>query len=593
MSIAVKILKPRALAAFTLAMLLALTTSGLTFTQTHGFTKAMTSSLAGATPRTVILQEGAKTCHTSMIPLTLAASLDQLPGVEAHPMTLTPTTTKGRTLTVRGVQNLSIYRDKILEGNLPVHGGSWALLGEEAADRLSLEVGDLWTVASPVRTCILTLQVAAIYRTGTLRDSEAVVPLEAGAALRGLHPEMVSFIEVQGMERNHIEALMKNVYNLTIRHNLTTGKINVLDSQRTIVSSFPTNQAEAKTLQLPFGHYCIAYSRSHYTSTLTEVLLTHNQEIQLNWTNPGTFTLKVQASASSLVLLHVGDKTVLEGDWQQDGWLFEAPMGLHLLELNETSHEILLMGDTTFHPDAKSVQHPVQFTLLWRDGREAGDYLLTVKNRQDELVATSRSPSSTTIVALPSGSYQAEISKPPYLTHVEFTVPEDSQVTVSLPVISNPRRIPPDYFQQLKAIAPLETTTASLGSLLGLTTLLLLASTATLTLLSIIAALTIQKALYTSAQENLRLLGQLGAGRKEILKMIAPTTLLLNLTLGAIAGTLVNLILQQSALKLRFTFLGYALLLNQNLTLAFALGLALASWLLSTFRTGPWTREET
>jgi hypothetical protein len=231
--------------------------------------------------------------------------------------------------------------------------------------------------------------------------------------------------------------------------------------------------------------------------------------------------------------------------------------------------------------------------VLWRDGREAGDYLLTVKNHQDELVATSRSPSYATTVALPSGNYQAEISKPPYLTHVEFTVPEDSQVTVSLPVISNPRRIPPDYFQQLKAIAPLETINAPLGSLLGLTTLLLLASTVTLTLLSVIAALIVQKALYTSAKENLRLLGQLGAGRKEMLKMIAPTTLLLNLTLGAIAGTLVNLILQQSALNLRFTFLGYALPLNANLTLAFALGLALASWLLSTFRAGPWTREET
>jgi hypothetical protein len=352
-SIAVKILKPRALAAFTLAMLLALTTSGLTFTLTNGFTTAMTSSLAGTTPRTVILQEGAKTCHTSIVPLTLAASLDQLPGVEAHPMTLTPTTAKGRPLTVRGVQNLSGYQDKILEGSLPVHGGSWALLGEEAAGRLSLGVGDLWTVASPVRTCILILQVAAIYRTGTLRDSEAVVSLEAGAALRGLHPEMVSFIEVQGMESDQIETLMKNVYNLTIRHSLTTGKINVLDSQRTVISSFPAEKPEVKTLQLPFGHYRITYSRSHYTTNLTEVLLTHNQEILLNWTTPGNFTLKVQASTSSRVLLHLGDQTVLEGDWQQGGWRFEAPLGLHQLELNETSHEMMLMGNTTFLPDKK------------------------------------------------------------------------------------------------------------------------------------------------------------------------------------------------------------------------------------------------
>lgn len=260
-------------------------------------------------------------------------------------------------------------------------------------------------------------------------------------------------------------------------------------------------------------------------------------------------------------------------------------MGLHLLELNETSHEILLMGNTTFHPDKKREQHQVQFNVLWRDGREAGGYLLSVKNHQDELVATSRSPSSATTVALPLGNYQAEISKPPYLTHVEFTVPQNSQVTVTLPVISNPRRIPPDYFQQLKAIAPLETATAPLGSILGLTTLLLLASTVTLTLLSVIAALTVQKALYTSAQENLRLLGQLGAGRKEIFKMIAPTTFILNLLLGAIAGMLVNLILQQSTLVAKFTFLGYALPQNPNLTLAFTLGLVLASWLLSALRT--------
>lgn len=585
---ATKILRPKALLGFSLAMLISLTTANLVFTLFYGFTISLTHSFGGLGGGIVILQEGAKSIHTSRVPLSLAKSLCRLPAVEAHAVTLTPLTLGGKPIVFRGVDTLNDYADKIVKGSLPTEEDLWVLLGEKASERLGLELGDIAVAGSPLSPSIVTLHVAGAYRLGDLRDYEAVVPYEIGAELAGLPGGVASAIQVDGIEKGELESLIKSLYTLTIEHDAGRGRVVVLDSLNTPVAMFTMEEPGAEALQLPFGYYTIVYSESYLTANLTSILLTENRASTLRIPDEEVFKLKAVAPETEPPILQLEDGSSIQGRWIGNAWLFEAPRGLHTIMFGEASYLIPLIGDTTFNPRAvEEAPTRVEIRVNWQDGADVTDYLISVRDATGALLASIRSLSPLVTLNLPDGEYEAEVSKPPYLIKVRFRVPKQEAVTISLPVISNPSRIPPRLFQQLKAVTPIDASAATLSSLIGLTTASLVALMTSLTVLSIIAVFTVQKGLYSSAEDNFRVLWALGAGKGQILRMVWFKTLDLNLALGLGATYLALTIHEHLSFNLAFTILGYGLQVEPSLILTYSLMLSIASWFLSAAKLTP------
>ncbi len=585
---AAKILRPKALFGFVLAMLISLTTANLAFTYVYGFTTSLNHSLSGLGGGIVILQQGAKSIHTSRVPLSLAKSLRMLPGVEAHAVTLTPITLAGKPIVFRGVETFNDYAHKIIQGSLPTEEGSWTLLGEKAYRRLDLEMGDTVVVGSPSAPNIVTLRIAGVYRLGDLRDYEALVPYHIGVELAGIPDGLASAIQVDGIERGELESLVKDLYMLEIEHDAGEGRIVVLNSLNTPVASFAMKHPGSEVLQLPFGHYTMVYHESYLTANLTNILLTENQTLTLRSPDKDIFKLKVVAPETQPPTLQLENSSLIQGKWIGNVWFFEAPRGLHTIKLSEASYPVALIGDTTFNPQAVEEEATrVEICVQWQDGADVTDYLISIRETDGVLVASIREFTSSVTLNLPEGKYEAEVSKPPYLAKVEFRIPEQKSVMVSLPRISNPSRITPRFFQQLKAVSPTDASATTLTSLIGLTTASLTSLMTTLTVLSIIAVFTVQKGLHTSAQDNLRVLWALGAGKREILRMIWFRILGLNLALGLGATCLALAIHECLSSDLLFTILGYGLQAPPSLTLAYSLTLSIGSWLLSATKLTP------
>lgn len=589
---AAKILRPKVLFSFTLAMFISLTTANVVFIIVYGFTTSLTHSLGGVSQGIIILQEGAKSIHASLVPRSLAKSLCILPNVEAHAITLTPVTLAGKSIMFRGLDTFDDYTNKIIKGSLPTEQGSWMIIGEKAYERLSLEIGDIVVVGSPVAPNILTLHVAGTYRLGELRDYEAVVPYNVGAELAGLSNGLASAIQVDGIEKDELQSLVKNLYTLTIEHNDQLGHVDVLDSMNIQTASFAIEELGAEVLQLPFGYYTIVYRKSYLTANLTSILLTENQTLTLETPDTHVFTLKIVTPETEPPTLQLENSSLIQATWIGNAWIFEAPRGLHTLKLDEPSYLIPLLGDTTFNPKASEEDATqVKMRVQWQDGADVADYLISISETGGALLASIRSSTSSVTFSLPEGEYKAEISKPPYLATVQFKIPEQKTVTVTLPRISNPSRITPEMFQQLKAVTPVDASATTLTSLIGITTTALIALMASLTILSILAVFTIQKSIYISAKDNFNVLWALGAEKRQVLRIIGPQTLSLNIALG-LGATCLALAIHEGLFSLTFTIFGYGLQAESYLTLAYSLMLSTASWLLSAAKLTPRTDIE-
>lgn len=590
---AAKILRPKALLGFTIAMLASLTTANLVFAYLYGFTTTVTQSLGGLSEDIVILQDGARSIHTSRVPLSLAKSLCMLPGVEARAVTLTPLTLAGKPIVFRGVETFKDYAQKIVKGSLPTNEGLWMLLGQKARERLGLETGDIVVVGSLSTSYLVTFHVAGTYRLGDLRDYEAVVLYDTGAELAGLPRGLVSAIQVKGIETGELESLVKSLYKLTIEYDAGRGHVDVLDSLNTPVASFALKELGAETFQLPFGHYTIVYRESYLTSYLTSILLTENQTLSLITPDKDVFKLEVTALETETPTLQLENGSLIQGSWIGNAWLFEAPQGLHTIKLGETSYLIPVMGDTTFNPHTfEETLTQVKIRVQWQDGADVTDYLVSVRKTGGTLLTSTRSLTPLVTLNLPEGEYEAEVSKPPYLAKVQFKVPDQQTITLSLPAISNPSRITPTLFQQLKAVTPIDASSTTLSSLIGLTASSLTALSICLTLLSVIAVFTVQKGLYTSAEDNLNVLWKLGAGKSQTIRMVWIKILGLNLALGLAATCLALIIHEYLSSNLAFTILGYGLQAKPSLTLAYSLMLGVASWLLSAAKLTPTMNTE-
>ena len=579
---AFRILRTRALLGFCLALLASLTMADLAFALLYGISKGLGSSLGGFEGGVVILQGGAKSVHTSRVPLSIAESLRRIPGVEAQAVTLSPTTLYGRPLTVRGVMDMGEYAGGMVEGEAPKGSGPWILLGEEASRSLGLRVGSIIALGSPSTPRTVLLRVSGIYRLGDMRDYEAAVPLGVGAELSGLPWGMASAIRVEGMAREELEKLVKTQYSLTIAHETMRGYITILDPLNVQVATLSAEKPGPKTIQLPFGYYTIIYRDSYISANLTSLMLMGDTSINLS--QPGNLQrLRVEAGEDQRPILRGGDGKLIPGVWTEGSWLFEAPIGLYTLEVGGREHLIPLMGETTFNPKAIGGElGRAEIRVQWQDGSEVKDYLISIWRPDGTLVASSRSPGTHTFIELPPGEYEAEVSKPPYLARARFKIPGDG-VNIVLPAVSNPGRITPSLYQQLRALSPIEASSATITSLLGVTTTSLTAVTALLTILSAISVITIHRGLMRSAEDNIEVLRALGAGRRQLLRMVWAKILGLDLAFGLASANLASLIQRQ---LLPVSILGYGIQPSPFQTTIYSMILATASWLISTRHRG-------
>jgi hypothetical protein len=591
--LAVKILRPRTLLAFTLILLVSFTTASLSFNLLYGFKLTVDSALSGVTSGTIIMQEGSQSVYRSRVPLSLVESLNRIPGVHAEASVLVPALLNGKPIVIRAITNPLSYRDKLVAGRMPGNEAFWLLLGERASKRLGLGVGDIVFVGSPVTKNLLILPIVGIYSIGNLLDYEAAAPLEVGDALAGRSHGTVSLIEVKGIGKEEVKRLLKRSYNLTIQHPPLEGELLILDSVSSLLAATALSEGGSKTFSLPFGYYTLVYRTRNFASNVTNLLLMDDKSVNLANLGKGTFTLKVPISGPAEPLLKLEDGTQIPGTREGAFWTYRVPQGVYILELINKTYRLLVLGDTVFNPQTNDEAFTiVRLSVFWQDGEPVSEYHVLVTDSSGALIASIAATQPTIPLGLPKGEFTVKVSRPPYLIENSIRIPGQDTLTIRLPRLSNPGRIPPEMYRRLSAISPLDASEAALGSLVGVTVAALLITLLSLTILSIIAGLSIYRGLYHSSKTNISILIKLGAGLGKITSILGPTTLTVTLLIGTLSAYLAHTIHLSLSMDLNFTFLGYGIPFSLKETTIYSVSLALISWFASSIRLPSWLGEE-
>jgi len=582
--IAIKVLRPKAVLTFALLITVSLTTASLTFNFLYSLNETLASALGGLSDGSVIMQGGSRSIYTSMVPVTVAASLNHIQGVKAEAMTLTPCMIRGELIIIRGVSDLSQYEKSLILGTIPKEGG-WLLLGEKAQRRLGLKIGEVVFIGSLLTPAIIPLSITGVYRMGDLRDYEAVVSLSTGSAVAGRPENIASIIQVNGLSTIETEALLSKSHALTVKYEDMGGQILILDSSANPIASVKTDAAGSRSISLPFGYYTITYNSPYTTTNITSILLSEDVTVDVRRVLRDGLILKVHVDREARPTLQLEDGRIIEGEWRDGAWIFSTPSGLHTLMLGDSRYPVPMMGDTVFKLGGEDVPlREVEVQVYWRDGSPVDDYLLTVWSAEGELVASTTSNQPTTKLALPEGEYRVEVSKPPYTLKNQLSIPAQSTMIMRLPALPGVRSIPLELFQHIKAVAPVDASTLTLGSLIGITLSAFAALTITLALLSVAVVLSVYRGLHASCRDNLQILEKFGASRWKMLRVLGPVTLLLTLALGFLSTLLAAMLQHGLALDLKLTILGYGLGYRPDYGLAYTVSLGLASWFVSAAR---------
>lgn len=530
----------------------------------------------------VIMQAGARSIYTSNIPVTLGESLNRIPGVKAEALILTPTTIRGEPIIVRGVSNPSAYKEWLVKGVVP-REGAWVILGERAQRRLGLGIGEVLFLGSPLTQNIIPLPITGIYQTGDLRDYEAVIPLDMGFAVADRPVGVASTIQVEGLSPEEVEAILEKTHILKVDYEETSGQILILDSSANPAAFFNADGTGSRSLTLPFGYYTVAFQRSYITTNVTSLLLTEDMTVKVGRMTRDDLNLKVFTGVEAQPVLELEDGRLVKGEWKDECWAFKAPSGLHTLRLGDSNYSLPLIGDTIFSPQREDTPlYEAEIRVCWQDGSPADDYLLAVWSADGTLTTSARSLKASTRLALAEGEYRLDIYKPPYTVQTTVKIPQKEALTLKLPVLPSFFSVSPALLGQIKALAPLDASSLTLSSLLGVTASALTALTLTLALLSIAAVLAVYRGLHSSCADNLRILRSLGAGRLRTLRILGPTTLLITLALSVLSMVINVIMYQTFGLDLRLTILGYGLAYPTHYAMVYTLLVGFVSWLIST-----------
>jgi len=581
----IKILSRRRLIAFSAAFVMALLAANLTFALIVGSARSLDLVIRGGQSDSVlVIERSARTIYTSHIPASLAVSLGKLPSVEAEPFTATVGYVEGSVLVTRGVQSTSRIAKALLFGGLPSGEGPWTILGERAAERLGVRVGQTIRLASSLRRTVVLLIVVAVCRFGDLRDDEAFVDERIARQLSGLPEGMISAVVVRGISRESVERLLSRTYRFRVKCiSAVPGNLVVLEANGAPIRSVRFAGEIDENLDLPFGYYTVTFQSPYLVMSLGSVLLDSDRSYERSVELEESPIFKVLGSAKPV--LRGSDGVEVEAVKQDDSWIFRSSPGVYRLELNGQTFTIPLFHSATFNPSLLAAStRSVRVLVSWSDGTEAKDYTLIFKTTGGEVVLSRLGVGGETKIDLPKGEYIVEVYNLPYSASTVLSVPGADEVKLMLPSIQwNVEKVPFQYYTFIKALPVEEMASFTLASIAGVSATLLTGLSLSMMTLFVMLIANIQNYLYLSAKGRLCLIGLLGASKQWFLRTVGLPGLFLNLGLALIAATVSSICVNMILLD-RLTVLGHLIIADAKAICLFSLVLAAGVWLLGSVK---------
>ncbi|MHA1264565.1 MAG: FtsX-like permease family protein [Candidatus Helarchaeota archaeon] len=234
---------------------------------------------------------------TRYISVQIAQSASYIPGISAvSPETLTPCIVNEKTCFIRGI-NLTTF---LLFEQINLQAGRvftstdlfGALLGERAASRLGLKIGDYFLIYSGLRDISMQMEALGIYvSSNSALNDEIVIPLYAGQILSGNFPNRITYIRVKYNEsiitREILEEKLVSQHILTISlldkatsTPIENGQIEIYDIRGTLLKTGNTDSLGECEFSLDFGNYTIIakYGTDQVNSS---IFLENDNEIKL------------------------------------------------------------------------------------------------------------------------------------------------------------------------------------------------------------------------------------------------------------------------------------------------------------------------
>ncbi|RLF09116.1 MAG: hypothetical protein DRJ98_08635 [Thermoprotei archaeon] len=586
LSLGIKILWPRKLVLALLSLIMAHTLAAL-FSAVSSAYWAVINAALGGSGGVIVMQAGARTVFTSHVPISVYEGLKRHPDVVAcEPFTLTPACIGGKAVVVRGatIEYLNSWSRRVASGHIPRCGGLWAVVGARAADRLGLRTGDHIVIASSRTDALMPVEVKAICAFGDSKDYEVLAPLDVGQRIAGLPDTIVSIVEVKGMEKSKLMELLASDFELTIDCNIDVeGWILVFDPLNMLVASAFINNSSALRFSLPFGYYEIYYQGHNVFSKLVDVLLDSDKTVSVNLSLMTNNTLRVVASENDVVLLRDENGTLIRGTWQDGCWAFVVKPGLYTLQVNNNTYQIPVLGDAVFNPMGfDDVGYEVLVTVVASDGTAIEDFIIVVDDENGNTIFTSRAVSSQIPLRLPEGLYTFRIYRPPYFVFKHVDVRGPTNIVIELPqLVKNPEKIPYRFYPKLMSLRSEEAAEYTLYAFAGLTSSYIVAAIALILTLSVLLCLAVQRHIYLSISEDLRVLHIMGFTKSRLLLSIGISHMMLSI-LSALAGFATAwAIYSILRLDVLIVMLGYGSPFRAVESSIFTLFSATTSWLVS------------
>lgn len=242
--------------------------------------------------------------------MQVADSAEYIQGVTLiSPETLTPCMIKDKTCFVHGIICDQFYKIE----NIVLKSGRFlsdedlygVFLGNRAAERLKLSVGDSFLIYSGLRDINLQVTAIGIFSSeDTALNDEVLIPIHAGQILSGNYPNYVTYIRVKYNESLISRVNLEN--KLTLQHDLTVtlnsnetdspiegGRIEVYGIKGNLLKSSYTDSLGEVTFRLDFGNYTII-AKYDSIQVNSSIFLETADEINLKISNPPLlYNLKV------------------------------------------------------------------------------------------------------------------------------------------------------------------------------------------------------------------------------------------------------------------------------------------------------------
>jgi len=242
-----------------------------------------------------------------------------------------------------------------------------------------------------------------------------------------------------------------------------------------------------------------------------------------------------------------------------------------------------VLGDTVFNPMGfDDVGYEALVTVVASDGTAIEDFIIVVDDENGNTIFTSRAVGSQISLKLPEGLYTFRIYKPPYFVFKHVDVRGPTNIVIELPqLVKNPEKIPYRFYPKLVSLRSEEAAEYTLYAFAGLTSSYIVVAIALILTLSVLLCLAVQRHIYLSISEDLRILHIIGFTRSRLSFSIGASHIMLSI-LSALTGFATAwAIYSILRLDVLIVMLGYGSPFRAVESSVFTLFSATTSWLIS------------